>query len=56
MFATVRMNKILIDTNVLIYAKDASSIYHRASLSVFDNESDFRQIPELEIIVPKQYT
>lgn len=33
------MSKMLIDTNVLVYSKDKSSVFHRASISVF-NGSD----------------
>lgn len=34
------MSKILVDTNVLIYAKDASSVYHKAAISVFNSKND----------------
>lgn len=37
---TLPMNRILIDTNVLIYAKDSNSIYHQKSLNLFRSESE----------------
>jgi predicted nucleic acid-binding protein len=33
--AELRMCRTLIDTNILIYAKDSSSVFHKASLNIF---------------------
>jgi predicted nucleic acid-binding protein len=35
------MSKLLVDTNVLIYAKDVSSLYHDVSLSLFTKTNEF---------------
>ena len=35
------MSKLLLDTNVLIYAKDVSSIYHGVSLSLITRPNEF---------------
>lgn len=32
------MNKLLIDTNVLIYSKDTSSIFHKASINLLEGK------------------
>lgn len=34
------MSKLLVDTNVLIYARDSSSIHHKASVNFLDSENE----------------
>ncbi len=34
------MSKVLVDTNVLIYIKDASSVYHKEAVSFFHSKHD----------------
>ena len=31
------MSKVLVDTNILVYAKDSSSVHHIASLSILNS-------------------
>lgn len=34
------MSKLLVDTNVLIYSKDTSSVFHKASINLLNTGSD----------------
>lgn len=34
------MSKILVDTNVLIYAKDTDSVFHQKSIALFESKAE----------------
>ena len=51
------MSRILVDTNVLVYAKDVSSIFHKPSLDLFNKRGDLfitsKNISEYYAVVTK---
>ena len=51
------MSKVLVDTNILIYVKDNSSIFHQAALKIIDNSDDLyitsKNITEYYSVVTK---
>ena len=39
MFVTQLMNRLLIDTNILVYAKDVSSVFHQLSTTLLKSDN-----------------
>ncbi len=41
MFVARLMSRLLLDTNILVYAKDASSIFHQVSITLLKSDNQF---------------
>ncbi len=59
-FVMLRMSKLLIDTNVLVYSKDTSSVFHEASVKLFKGQDQFyttsKNLSEYYAVVTKGET